>query len=94
MAKNSTIENRVYLFDTLAGALLSGPVGELLASSEPADRERAMRALSDAAWVSCVVADGADVGADEVRARLLGASPEGKRRKKRDKRESAEDNDD
>lgn len=82
MAKNSTLENRVYLFDSMASALLSGPVGELLASAEPTERERAMRALSDAAWVSSVVADGADLAPDEVRARLLGAAPEGKRGKK------------
>jgi hypothetical protein len=93
MAKNSTIENRVYLFDTLAGALLSGPVGELLASAEPADRERAMRALSDAAWVSCVVADGAELSAEDVRASLLGQALEGKRGKKRDKRDRGEGDD-
>lgn len=71
-----TIENRVYLFDTLAGALLTGTTGDLLASSSPEDRARALRALADAAWVSCVVADTERLDADEVRARIAaGAKP-------------------
>lgn len=85
MAKN-TIENRVYLFDTLAGALLAGPTGDLLASSASGDRERALGALADAAWLSCVVSDTADLDADGVRARILAgaaeAGPPPKKKKK------------
>ena len=69
--KASTIENRVYIFDTLAEALLSGSAGELLTSTREGDRARALRALADAAYVSCVVADTGDLDAERVRARIL-----------------------
>lgn len=69
--KASTIENRVYIFDTLAEALLSGPAGELLTSTRDGDRARALRALADAAYVSCVVADTGDLDAEGVRQALL-----------------------
>jgi hypothetical protein len=69
--KASTIENRVFVFDTLAEALLSGPAGELLTSTRDGDRARAMRALADAAYMSCVVADSAGLDAEGVRAKLL-----------------------
>lgn len=69
--KASTIENRVYIFDTLAEALLSGSAGELLTSTRDGDRARAMRALADAAYVSCVLADTGQLDADEVRERIL-----------------------
>ncbi|MBZ0119957.1 MAG: hypothetical protein K8H88_23410 [Sandaracinaceae bacterium] len=71
--KSSTIENRVYLFDSLAASLLAGGVGDLLASADDKERERALRALADAAFVSCVVADTADLDAATVRDRI--ASP-------------------
>ena len=69
--KASTIENRVYIFDTLAEALLSGSAGELLTSTRDGDRARAMRALADAAYVSCVVSDTGQLDADAVRERIL-----------------------
>ena len=69
--KASTIENRVYIFDTLAEALLGGPAGELLTSTRDGDRARAMRALADAAYVSCVLADTEGLDAEGVRQRIL-----------------------
>jgi hypothetical protein len=69
----STIENRVYLFDSLASTLLSGPAGDLLASADDAERGRVLRALGDLAWVSCAFADGAILDAAAVRDQV--ASP-------------------
>ena len=73
--KEPTTENRVYLFDSLAGALLDGPAGDLLTSGDNGERERAMRALADIAFVSCVLSDSEDLDAAAVRARVLGAEP-------------------
>ena len=56
MAKDDTIENRVYLFDSLASSYVSA-ASDLLSSEDEAVRARAMRALADLAFVSCVVAD-------------------------------------
>lgn len=69
--KASTIENRVYIFDTLAEALLEGNGAELLTSTREGDRARALRALADLAYVSCVVADTGNLDAEGVRQRLL-----------------------
>ena len=69
--KASSLENRLYLFDTLAEALLNGSAGELLTSTREGDRARALRALADLAHVSCVVADSEGLDADGVRQRLL-----------------------
>jgi len=63
MTKKSTIENRVYLFRDLASAWLVEN-GSLLADDE--SRKRAMRALADLAYVSCVVADTEKDDADGV----------------------------
>lgn len=75
MGKKNSIENRVYLFDTLAGALLSGPTGELLASAREGDRIRARRALAEVAYMSCVLADTAELDAETVRDKILGGAP-------------------
>lgn len=72
--KSSTIENRVYLFDSLSASLLAGGVGDLLASADDKERERALRALADAAFVSCVVADTAELDAATVRDRIASQS--------------------
>ena len=68
---NDTIENRVYLFESLASSYVSA-ASEELGSDDPAVRERARRALAELAYVSCVVSDTADLSAEEVRDRVLG----------------------
>lgn len=72
MAKDDTIENRVYLFDSLASAYVSA-ASELLSSEDEAVRARARRALADLAYVSCIVADTGHLSAEQVRQRVLGA---------------------
>jgi phosphoribosyl-ATP pyrophosphohydrolase len=71
----TTIENRVYLFDSLAAQLLAGEAGELLVSEKEADRARARRALADLAYVSCVVSDTGHLDAHAVRAEVLSDAP-------------------
>jgi predicted nuclease of restriction endonuclease-like RecB superfamily len=73
MAKDDTIENRVYLFESLASSYISA-ASELLSSEDEAARARAMRALADLAFVSCVVADTGHLSPEQVRQRVLGAS--------------------
>ncbi|HEX8438966.1 hypothetical protein [Archangium sp.] len=70
---DDTIENRVYLFDSLASSYVSA-ASELLSSEDEAQRARAMRALADLAYVSCVVADTGHLSPEQVRQRVLGAS--------------------
>jgi hypothetical protein len=72
MAKKQpdTIENRVYLFESLARGYLEARAEELDAKN-PERRERAMRALADLAYVSCAVADTATWKAESVRQRVL-----------------------
>lgn len=70
MATDDSIENRVFLFDSLAKAWLAHGGAELSAE-KPSRRAKAMRALAELAWVSCVVADTADQPADAVRDRIL-----------------------
>ncbi|PTL78012.1 hypothetical protein [Vitiosangium sp. GDMCC 1.1324] len=72
MAKDDTIENRVYLFDSLASSYVSA-ASELLSSEDEKVRARAMRALADLAYVSCVVADTGHLPPEQVRQRVLGA---------------------
>jgi predicted nuclease of restriction endonuclease-like RecB superfamily len=72
MAKDDTIENRVYLFDSLASSYISA-AAELLASEDEAVRARAMRALADLAYLSCIVADTGHLSPEQVRQRVLGA---------------------
>jgi hypothetical protein len=77
MAKRDrdTIENRVYLFDSLAGQFIAASA-ERLCSGKEDERQSALRALADLAWVSCVVADTGALDADAVRSRILeGAAP-------------------
>jgi hypothetical protein len=69
-AENDTIENRVYLFESLAGQFVAASA-ERLSSPQQEERLLAMRALADLAWVSCVVADSGVIDPDAVRARIL-----------------------
>lgn len=72
MAKKQpdTIENRVYLFESLARGWLESRADEL-DSKNPERRARAFRALADLAYVSCAVADTATWKAESVRQRVL-----------------------
>lgn len=73
MAKtDDTIENRVYLFESLASSYVAA-ASELLGSEDEAVRERARRALAELAYVSCVVADTQHLSPEQVRERVLGA---------------------
>ncbi|MBN1203894.1 MAG: hypothetical protein JXB05_03085 [Myxococcaceae bacterium] len=73
MAKtDDTIENRVYLFESLASSYVAA-ASEQLGSDDPAVRERARRALAELAYVSCVVADTQQLSPEQVRERVLGA---------------------
>lgn len=69
MADDSSIENRVYLFKDLASAWLAANPG-LLGAADPGGRARALSALADLAFVSCVVADGEDLEPAEVAAKV------------------------
>ncbi len=72
MAKtDDTIENRVYLFESLASSYVAA-ASELLGSEDVAVRERARRALAELAYVSCVVADTQHLSPEQVRERVLG----------------------
>ena len=66
---DSTIENRVYLFKDLAAAWLNQN-GALLSSDQPIERERALRALADIAYVCCTVADEDEMDPAEVAAAI------------------------
>ncbi|MGF1469249.1 MAG: hypothetical protein ACFCGT_24265 [Sandaracinaceae bacterium] len=72
--KESTIANRVALFDSLAAHLVGGPAGALLVSANGDERQRALRALGDLAYVAHVLADGEDRDARALRALLEGAT--------------------
>lgn len=67
---DTTIENRVYLFESLASSYVSA-ASEELGSDDPAVRERSRRALAELAYVSCVVSDSAHLSAEQVRDRVL-----------------------
>jgi hypothetical protein len=72
MAKtDDTIENRVYLFQSLASSYVAA-ASELLGSEDAGVRERARRALAELAYVSCVVADTQHLSPEQVRERVLG----------------------
>ena len=78
MAKDDTIENRVYLFESLASSYISA-ASELLSSEDEAVRDRARRALAELAYVSCIVSDTGHLSAEQVRQRVLGtAGPDGR----------------
>ena len=70
MAKDDTVENRVYLFESLARSYVAAASAQL-GSEDEAVRARALRALADLAFVSCVVADTGHLPAEGVRERLL-----------------------
>lgn len=76
MSKNEraegTIENRVYLFESLAKAFVEKAADDLTAKSLER-RARALRALADLAYVSCVVADGQASSPKAIRRKVLGA---------------------
>lgn len=72
MATTDTIENRVYLFESLARAFIEGS-GAQLASADGRVRARALEALAELARVSCVVADSGRRAPDDVRRDVLGA---------------------
>jgi predicted nuclease of restriction endonuclease-like RecB superfamily len=90
MAKtDDTIENRIYLFESLASSYVAA-ASELLGSEDEQVRQRATRALAELAYVSCVVADTQHLTPEQVRERVLGSfepeqppeppAPRGKRR--------------
>lgn len=72
MAKKAqkSIENRVYLFESLASSYVAA-ASESLSSRDAAERERARSVLAELAYVSCVVADTEDLSAEEVRQMVL-----------------------
>lgn len=84
-----TIENRVYLFESLASSYVQA-ASDVLGSEDPAVRERARRALAELAYVSCVVADTGALSAEQVRDRVLGA-PEPAPREKEKAKEKGEE---
>jgi len=68
---DDTIENRVYLFESLASSYVAAASG-LLGSEDAEVRERARRALAELAYVSCIVADTQHLSPEQVRDRVLG----------------------
>lgn len=76
MGKNdkteATIENRVYLFESLAAAFLEKASADL-AGKNRARRARVLRALADLAFVSCAVADTGELSPKAVRKKVLNA---------------------
>lgn len=73
---DDTIENRVYVFESLARAFVEKSADDL-GSKNPERRERAIRALADLAFVSCVVADTGHLKPKAVRKRVLSALAQG-----------------
>lgn len=69
----STIENRVYLFESLANAFVQAAAGDLLEGGTR--RKRALEALAELARVSCVVADGEALDPDAVAGQVAGQVP-------------------
>ena len=86
MAKDDTIENRVYLFESLASSYVQA-ASDVLGSEDPAVRERARRALAELAYVSCIVADTGALSAEQVRDRVLGAPEPQKKGRERGENE-------
>jgi hypothetical protein len=71
--RESTIENRVYLFKDLAAAFLAEH-GAMLGSTNASEAARGRRALAEIARASCLVADTEGLTADEV-AELVARAP-------------------
>lgn len=69
---DGTIENRVYLFESLARGFVEQAAGDL-AGKNPARRARVLRALADLAYVSCAVADTQELSPKAVRRKVLDA---------------------
>ncbi|MBL8920141.1 MAG: hypothetical protein JNJ54_14845 [Myxococcaceae bacterium] len=67
-----TIENRVYLFESLARGFVEKAADDL-SGKNPERRARALKALADLAYVSCVVADTGQASPKAVRRRVLAA---------------------
>jgi len=63
--KNSTVENRVYLFKDLAAAWLAS-WGDQLSAPDEDVRQRARDALAELAYASCVLSDTDGVDAKAV----------------------------
>lgn len=76
---DGSIENRVYLFESLASSFVAS-ASDLLSSGDEKQRARALRAIADLAYVSCVVADTADSSPDEVRERIAVRAAAAKKR--------------
>lgn len=68
----TSIENRVYLFESLARAFVERAADDLSGKSAER-RSRALRALADLAYVSCVVADTGASTPKAVRRKVLAA---------------------
>lgn len=77
-ASDSTIENRVYLFESLASSYVEA-AADVLGSGDEKIRARALRALGDLAYVSCIVADSGDEPAEKVRERVAALAKGGSR---------------
>lgn len=67
---DETIENRVYLFESLAKAFVEKAASDL-SGKNPERRSRALRALADLAYVSCAVADTQDLSPKAVQHKVL-----------------------
>ena len=63
--KESTVENRVYLFKDLAAAWLAS-WGDQLSAPDEAVQRRAREALAEIAYMSCVLSDTDGVEAKAV----------------------------
>lgn len=72
MPKNESVENRVYLFESLAKAFIEKSADDL-GGKNAERRQRALRALADLAYVSCAVADSGHLTPQGVREKVLGA---------------------
>ncbi len=87
--QEDTIENRVYLFESLASSYVAA-ASEQLGSDDEATRARARRALAELAYVSCLVADTGHLSAEQVRERMLGGAKGGGDEKGADEKPSGE----
>jgi predicted nuclease of restriction endonuclease-like RecB superfamily len=68
--KENSIENRVYLFESLARGFIEKSADDLSGKNRER-RSRAIRALADLAYVSCTVADSEGWSSEEVRGKVL-----------------------
>ncbi len=68
-AAESVVENRVWLFESLAKTLIAARAADLV-SKDASVRGQVIRALAELAAVSCEVADSAALSPEELRARI------------------------